>query len=158
MGIEAIVILTAAGVLLILAEVFVPGGVVGTIGLILLAIAIVAGFFISPTVGFGLLIGSLVFGIIVFWLWMKILPKTPMGKRIILQQDAADWHGWDPAKADNVGKAGVAHSMLRPSGIAVIDGKRVDVVTRGEMIAAGTAIEVVAVEGNRVVGTAAKGS
>ena len=156
MGLDVIIILTAAGVLLMLAEVFVPGGVVGTIGLILLAIAVAAGFFHSPTLGFILLAGSLVFGVIAFWLWLKLLPKTAIGKKIILQQDAAGWTGCDPDKATLRGREGTAHSTLRPSGIALIDGRRVDVVTRGEMIAADAAIRVIEVEGNRVVVTAAE--
>jgi membrane-bound serine protease (ClpP class) len=45
---------------------------------------------------------------------------------------------------------GTAASYLRPAGIASIDGQRVDVLTEGEFIAAGTAIRVVRVEGARV--------
>jgi membrane-bound serine protease (ClpP class) len=45
----------------------------------------------------------------------------------------------------------VAQSNLRPSGLALIDGKRIDVVTEGPMIERGTPVKVVAVEGMRVV-------
>ncbi|HXM07812.1 MAG TPA: NfeD family protein, partial [Candidatus Acidoferrum sp.] len=48
------------------------------------------------------------------------------------------------------GKTGSAASFLRPAGIASIDGRRVDVLTAGEFIAAGTPIRVVRVEGARV--------
>lgn len=48
-------------------------------------------------------------------------------------------------------KEGTAASGLRPAGIAEIDGKRVDVVTQGEMIAEGDRIQVTEVKGNRVV-------
>ena len=41
--------------------------------------------------------------------------------------------------------------MLRPAGHATIDGRRVDVVSRGEAIEAGTRIRVIEVAGNRVV-------
>ena len=41
--------------------------------------------------------------------------------------------------------------MLRPAGFALIDGERVDVVSDGEPIEAGTAVEVVRVDGNRIV-------
>jgi len=41
--------------------------------------------------------------------------------------------------------------VLRPSGMAVIDGKRLDVVAESGMIAAGSAIKVIAVEGTRVI-------
>ena len=57
-----------------------------------------------------------------------------------------------PAEPDSlVGRPGVAESDLRPSGIADIDGERVDVVTSGEYISAGERIEVVRDEGYRRV-------
>jgi membrane-bound serine protease (ClpP class) len=42
-------------------------------------------------------------------------------------------------------------ATLRPAGIARIDGRRVDVVSRGEMIESGSPVRVLSVEGNRVV-------
>jgi membrane-bound serine protease (ClpP class) len=45
----------------------------------------------------------------------------------------------------------VALSDLRPSGIASIDGERVDVVTEGEHISEGEPIEVMLDEGYRRV-------
>ena len=49
------------------------------------------------------------------------------------------------------GAAGVALSDLRPAGIAEIDGRRIDVVSEGEYIPAGAAVEVVLDEGYRRV-------
>lgn len=48
------------------------------------------------------------------------------------------------------GASGTAASLLRPAGVAVFDGKRVDVLTGGEFIAAGTPVRVTRVEGARV--------
>jgi membrane-bound serine protease (ClpP class) len=48
-------------------------------------------------------------------------------------------------------KTGQALTLLRPSGMAMIDGKRVDVVTEGPPVEQGTPIKVVAIEGLRVV-------
>jgi membrane-bound serine protease (ClpP class) len=148
----AIFSLVGVGVLLILAEVFVPGGIVGGIGILMLITGIAAGFFFgSPLLGFSLLIGSLVFGLIAFWAWMKLLPRSPMGKRLILQSDGALWDGFDSHQSELAGKEGVAKSPLHPSGIAIIDGRRIDVVTRGEMVDIGAKIKVIEVHGNRVV-------
>jgi membrane-bound serine protease (ClpP class) len=55
-------------------------------------------------------------------------------------------HPNDPRRAGDV-----ALSDLRPSGVASISGQRVDVVTEGDHIAAGEAIEVVVDEGYRRV-------
>jgi membrane-bound serine protease (ClpP class) len=46
---------------------------------------------------------------------------------------------------------GTAASTLRPAGIAHLDGERVDVVSDGELIEAGEPIEVIRVDGNRIV-------
>jgi membrane-bound ClpP family serine protease len=48
-------------------------------------------------------------------------------------------------------QTGTALSHLRPSGMAMIGGRRVDVVTEGAMIDKGTPVRVVALEGLRVV-------
>jgi len=44
-----------------------------------------------------------------------------------------------------------ATSVLRPACIAEIEGKRVDVVSEGELIDAGQIVEVTHVDGNRIV-------
>jgi membrane-bound ClpP family serine protease len=49
------------------------------------------------------------------------------------------------------GRDGVAVTMLRPAGSAMIDGKKYDVVTRGDFLDKGTPITVVAVDSNRIV-------
>ena len=156
MGIEAILALVIAGIVLLMAEVFVPGGVIGSIGALLLLTGIVAGFVHDATLGVGLLLGSLVFGLFGFWLWVKFFPVSPAGRRLILQEDAAEWDGFDIHHSELVGRKGTSHTPLRPAGTAIIDGKRVDVVTRGEMIAAHTPIRVIEVEGNRIVVTEAE--
>jgi membrane-bound ClpP family serine protease len=50
-----------------------------------------------------------------------------------------------------MGKTGVASSFLRPAGVAAIDGKRIDVTAEAEFIAEGTRVEVVRVDGIKVV-------
>ncbi len=55
-----------------------------------------------------------------------------------------------PEAAINLlGVTGVAHSDLRPGGIAEIDGERIDVVTEGGYVTAGTTIVVIKDEGYR---------
>ena len=50
-----------------------------------------------------------------------------------------------------IGMEGVAVSLLRPSGIAEIGGARLNVVTEGALIPPGTPIEVITVQGSRIV-------
>jgi membrane-bound serine protease (ClpP class) len=55
----------------------------------------------------------------------------------------------EPAFA--TGTRGVTVSILRPSGTAMIDGRKRSVVTQGEIVEKDVKIEVVRCEGNRVV-------
>ena len=50
-----------------------------------------------------------------------------------------------------MGKMGVASSLLRPAGVATIDGKRIDVTAEADFIPEGTRVEVVRVDGIKVV-------
>jgi len=155
MSTTSIIALVLSGYLLIGAEVFIPGGIAGFLGTVLVVAGILCGFiFLGPTAGLALLVTSGVLGLIGFWMWVKLLPKTPWGRRLLLDQDARDWKSSDTEKLGLEGKEGVAHTTLRPAGTALIDGRRVDVITRGEMIEARTRVRVVRVEGNRVVVTA----
>jgi membrane-bound serine protease (ClpP class) len=49
-----------------------------------------------------------------------------------------------------MGRTGTALTALRPSGTAIIDDERVDVVSQGDFLSAGTAVQVVNVSGSRV--------
>ncbi|MFO7821171.1 MAG: NfeD family protein [Lentisphaeria bacterium] len=153
MDIAAVIALISAGVVLIIGEIFLPGGLIGGIGLLFLLAGIIGAFFADPTLGLALSVGSLFFGIIAFWGWVKFMNSSPFGRKMIHQDDTATWHSFDDRQADLKGKEGVAKSPLHPGGIATIDGKRVDVVTRGERITAGAPVKVIKVEGNRVVVT-----
>ncbi len=151
MDLELIYTFIVVGVLMIACEIFIPGGVVGGFGAVLMLIGVISGFKRDPQLGLWLLLGSLVFCGLALWAWAKFFPRSPMGKRLILQTDAKEWRGYENAHLALLGKQGSAHTVLRPAGTAIIDGRRVDVVTRGEMIAAKKPIQVVEIEGNRVV-------
>ena len=53
----------------------------------------------------------------------------------------------------NIGKSGTTRSDLRPAGIAIIDNKRIDVVSEGGFIEKDCSIKVLAVDGPRVIVT-----
>jgi membrane-bound serine protease (ClpP class) len=153
---STIIGLVIAGFLLVFFEIFIPGGVLGMIGALIIAVAVVAGFLPpnNPAWGAGLLAISAGLGLVGFYLWLKFFPRSPMGRKMILKTDAKEWHGFDPGQQQLVGTTGVSHTPLRPAGVAIVDGRRLDVVTRGERIPANQPIRVIKVEGNRVVVTA----
>ena len=147
-GTALIFVLFAAGFLLIAAEVFVPGFIVGTLGFLCLAASVALVFYhhgsVAGTVA-AVTVGTLSIGGMMVWL--NIFPRTFIGRRIVLsrQQVSAE----RPA-AELVGEAGVAVTALRPSGQARIAGKRVDVTAVGEFLEPGVELVVVAADGLRV--------
>ena len=50
-----------------------------------------------------------------------------------------------------IGKRGKVLNDLRPSGFALIDNKKVDVVTTGEFIVKDSEVEVIATEGQKII-------
>ena len=144
-------ILLVSGLILIGAEIYVPGGIVGALGGLTLAGAVVTGFVAFPGYGMYTAGGVVLLAVIALVLWLKVFPHTKMGQKLTVSQDLSDSKAGNPSLAELLGKKGVAASELRPAGFAVIDGRRTDVVTRGEMISKGEKVEVVQVAGNRIV-------
>lgn len=140
------------GFLLLLIELFTPTfGVVGLSGVIL----IISGCYLAATLhsviaGIILSLASL----IVIIAALKIFPKTRIAKSMRLgasQDRAAGYHSADDNLKDFSGKEGIAVTTLRPSGTALIDGKKVDVITEGIFVPEGAKVKVMLVEGSRVV-------
>lgn len=160
-GMEEI-LLAGVGVILLLVEAFVlPGfGIAGILGLL----ALIAGLTLS-TVGDGFTInaliaaaarlgGSLALALVLSLLMLRYLPRTKVGRQLILETGLAADQGFTSEPLSDhgyEGKIGTAASDLRPAGIAVIEGRRVDVVSNGGYIDAGQPIKVDHVDGNRIV-------
>ena len=146
------VILVGAGFVLIAAEMFIPGAVLGIIGIVALLVAAILGFVVFGAAG-GLFsaVGLLVGGSIFLGLWMKYCPKSFFGKWFTLQEDGKDFKSFDNHLDALAGKSGTAHTDLRPSGIAIIDQQRIDVMTESGFVSRGTPVKVIHVTGGRVV-------
>jgi membrane-bound serine protease (ClpP class) len=83
------------------------------------------------------------------YLW----PRTPMGKRLILpDQDATVAMMPVNLELENLrGRYGRAISDLRPAGVVDFDGRRVDTMSEGMMVAAGSWVRCVDVKAGKVV-------
>jgi len=82
-----------------------------------------------------------------------LLSGSAQGSGVVVQVQQSGEKS-DPQAADLsglVGKRGTVYTMCRPSGKAKIQGVIYDVVSQGEVIAKGTTIEVLEVEGFRIV-------
>lgn len=144
------VVLIALGFLGIVMEFFVPGMVLGAIGGFLMLLAVVGGFIAGPEVGAWTFVAAAVSSGVAVLLGARIVPETPVTLK--------DTHGSDEGFVSGpeglgrlAGKQGTSVTVLRPAGLVEIGGQKIDVVTEGEMIDAGTPVEVLRVEGNRVV-------
>ena len=152
-----LIFLLGLGVLLLFIEIaLLPGfGAAGIPGIVL----IVAGIGLA-WVQFGLKTGliyssatvALTIPLTILGLWL--FRRTRLGHSFILNIAAnrADGFQAQPQELVNlVGKSGKSITPLRPAGTALINDQRVDVVTLGDFIDAEVEIEVILVEGNRVV-------
>ncbi len=150
-GPALIIVLFVVGFVLVAAEVFLPGVILGVIGFLCLA-GSVALVFAHYGVGAGVvasfLVGGLTLGGFIVWLW--IFPRTFIGRRIVLDRTQPPDHSADENRG-LVGSFGVALTPLRPAGTARIDGRRVDVTATGEFLEEGAGVVVVAADGMRVV-------
>lgn len=163
------VLLFLLGVALLMVEIFIlPGfGVTGVSGIILL----VAGLGLatvdkipSTSEEWGDFSGTLLqytLSIIVAtfaaFIFARYLPNIPGANRLLLAPPQEGTSGEPtilPGTSEAVGllgAIGVASTMLRPAGLAKFDDKFIDVVTDGSFIPAGTRIQVIEVEGTRIV-------
>jgi membrane-bound serine protease (ClpP class) len=149
-------LLALAGIALLLVEVLIiPGfGVAGILGILAILAALVmsvvgAGatpeFFMFAAAR---IIGALLVALVASFVLLRFMPRTPMGRRLILNTGLG---GAVESQALMLGKRGRTTSPLRPAGFADIEGARVDVVSEGDMIEPDTPVEVIRVDGNRVV-------
>jgi len=149
--ISTVIALATAGVALLFLEMFLPGIIAGVIGGILLIASIFTAYeYIGPAAGTVTLIAATAVTAGLWWWWATKFQHTRFGRRMTL---AATSTGTSQADgiAQWIGKTGTAVTALRPSGTIVVAGQRVDAITGGDFIEAGTPVLIVRTEGSSVV-------
>jgi membrane-bound serine protease (ClpP class) len=93
-----------------------------------------------------------IFGALSFYYILK-----PLRSGLFLKTTTESGEGFISAlpRGELIGRPATAHTDLRPSGTALVDGERLDVVTEGEYIKAGTALTIIRSDGYRHVVRAA---
>jgi membrane-bound serine protease (ClpP class) len=159
----------------------IPGfGIAGIIGIMLLLIGLIATFvpvepgpviiprmpatWLGLKTGLQVVFGGLALALVGAWFLNKYLPKIPGGRELFPQppRDAAPAAASGPTDAYlttgsgmqsvvQPGETGIALTKLRPAGKAQINGRRVDVITQGQMLDEGCPVEVIEVSGIRIV-------
>lgn len=149
----AAVLLLILGLGLIVAEIFFPSfGILAVLATAAIVGALAMAFQESNAAGVRFLVATVVLVPVAIVLGFKLFPKSPFGKRMVAGGlSFASQASLDQRDLGLVGQDGTIEADCRPAGMARLDGRRVDVVTRGEWIEAGTPVRVVEVQGNRVV-------
>jgi membrane-bound serine protease (ClpP class) len=149
-------LLIAVGVILVIAELFVPTGFILVVVGVCCALVGVGLLFVHGSMENALMallslcVGGPLLGGLVFYLW----PYSPMGRKLIR---TAEDSGTVATMTGNAGlealrgKTGRAVSPLRPSGVAAFDGRRIDVITEGLMVEVGQWVKCVEVRANKVI-------
>jgi membrane-bound serine protease (ClpP class) len=141
-----IIVLFVVGLLAVFAEILLPGMIIGICGALCVAGSIYFAYQAGEKVLGNILLVTSVLSIPLFViLWYRMTSRT---FAIMASEEGFSAPG---GFEDLMGKEGVTVTPLRPSGIAQINGRRVDVLSKGEMVPPRTRIRVIEVRGNKVV-------
>ncbi len=157
------VIALMVGIILLIAEIFIiPGfGVAGVLGIgltvgSLILIMLNNDFFNFEFVPLGDIVvatfsavGGLTAGVLLLFFGGAKLTQTKAFKRMALTdtQESAQGYSVNNSSKELIGKTGIAHTVLRPSGKVLIDDQVYDAFTRGDYVQKGDPIEVIGTEG-----------
>lgn len=151
-----IVICSIVGIILLVAEAFMPGfGVAGISGIVLETVSIILTYLKhGGLAALGLTIVILALVGIVISVSLRSAANGRLSKSpLILKNSETTAEGYS-ATADMdifLGKTGHTTTVLRPTGMAEFDGVKLNVVSDGEYIPKGKQVRVERVEGIRVV-------
>jgi len=149
--------LAAAGLLAILAEMFLPtAGVLGAAGLGSIIASIVVVYR-----RFGSLAGSLYLAAVavlipvLIALYFKFFPRSPMGRWLMIRK-TPDADGGGPGAepgpyGELAGREGRTLTVLRPVGLVRIGDRKYSAVSGGEFIERDRQVKVLKVEGSRIL-------
>nr|WP_232824264.1 MULTISPECIES: nodulation protein NfeD [Paraliobacillus] len=151
-GYEAIILLIV-GMVLIFAEIFVPGGIIGFLG-----VGAVVGSLYMSTDNVVHMSMSIMIAFVVAIITAIVLIKT-IGlekgflRKIILNDATTTEKGYVSSvnKLELIGMEGTTVTPLRPAGTALIGNERIDVVSEGGYIESQQKVKVVTSEGSRIV-------
>ncbi len=142
------------GLLALVLEIFViPGfGVAGIAGIILIGWGILL-LSVDVVHAFKALVVALLLSVILFFLGIKFMSKINFWQKITLgarQYKEAGYMAPREGLGRYAGMEGVAVTPLHPAGTVEVNGERLDVVSEGGYIPAGTKIRIARVEGGRI--------
>ncbi|WP_404403963.1 nodulation protein NfeD [Jeotgalibacillus malaysiensis] len=148
-----VLILFLIGLALVIAEFFVPGGILGIAGLVAIVVSILLAGESIAFMGIALSV-ALLAAVIGMVIMVKFLGKNlHMLKKIILSDSTNTESGYvsNVNRHELIGQTGITRTALRPSGTIIIENERIDAVSEGSYINKDVKVLVVKVEGSRIV-------
>lgn len=150
------------GIGLLVLEAFMPGfGLPGISGIVMEIVAIALTWVNhGPVAALGLTIIVLSLIAIAISMSLRSATKGRLSRsKIILKERESNEAGYRSAEDMQVflGKEGETTTVCRPTGMAEFDGVKLNVVSDGEFLPAGTRVRIVQVEGSRIVVRVIKG-
>lgn len=144
------------GIGLLVLEAFMPGfGLPGISGIILEVIAVVMTWFnLGPMAALGITLIILSIIAIAISISLRSATKGKLSRsQIILNDVESAEAGYRSSEDMNIflGREGTATTVLRPTGMADFDGVKLNVMSEGEFVPAGTKVQIVQVEGSRII-------
>jgi len=147
--------LLLAAMALFLLEICTPSfGVLAAMGIAALAGAVWQAFTISGLCG-GLTLAGVLVGTPAYVVALvRVLPRTPLGRRLFLRRTEGGAGEAVPESRelqDLVGRIGTAETPLRPSGAVRFDRKRIIALAEGGLIEKGSTVKAVRVSGTNLI-------
>lgn len=151
-GMETIILLIT-GIIFIVLEFFVPGGILGIIGVCAIVVSLFLSGYDLTHMGLSVMIALIVAITAFILLYRRADSEQGVFRKIILHDRTMTEEGYisTEVRSELIHQEGIALTTLRPAGIAEISGERVDVVSEGSYIEQNKKIKVIAVEGMRIV-------
>jgi membrane-bound serine protease (ClpP class) len=146
------IVLQLVGVVVIISEIILPsGGILSILAAGVFGYSLFIAFKdISTHAGIAFVIADVILIPVLVIVGLKLLAKSPVTLRQTLSRN--EGVSSQPSELDGyIHLEGTAVTDLRPAGMAIINDKRVDVVTRGEYLDKGAKILVTAVTGNQII-------
>ena len=147
-----ILLLFAAGVLLLVLEVIVPGAILGIIGGVLMLIGVIVSFdryglsggALASAAGVGM-------GGIALYLEFVLLPKSRLAKTFSMTATGTGKSQPDLADRSVIGKRATTVTPLAPSGVVECEGRRYEAFARSGHVSVGTAVDVIDLDNFRLI-------
>lgn len=157
------ILIFALGIILLLIEIFlIPGfGITGIIGICLVIVSLFLGLISDfPLIDYSIisraiiqLAVTLVFSLIIIGIIWKFLPESKLFNKFVLSDNINAKTGYAELneRESLINTKGIAFTDLRPSGVALINNKKYDVISEGDYITKNSEISIIRIEGLKIV-------